>query len=179
MKKKLLVVSLLSLASASIMAQSNSKETGPYVELGLIQAYYKDDVVNFNNGMASFKAGYNFTKNFALEGMIAGNINSANFYYRSTNITAQVQNAYGIYGKGTIELNDTVSLYAKVGATNGTLSASSAFGSAWTSGTSPAYGAGIQANINKDVYVSLDYMSYYNRDGVSIAGPSINVGYKF
>lgn len=180
MKKAVIVASLLSCAISSAMAQSSQKkESGPYVEAGFMQAYYKDDSVSFTNGLAALKAGYNFNKNLALEGMIGGNINSANFYYRTTNITAQVQNAYGIYGKGTVEINDTVSLYARVGATNGTVTGSSSYGSAWTSGTSPSYGVGIQANINNDVYVSLDYMSYYNREGVSITGPSLNAGYKF
>ena len=179
MRNKLLAVSLLSIVSANVMAQTNNKESGVYVEIGAIQAYYKEPLLNFNHTMGALKAGYNINKNFAVEAMYAGNLNSASFYYGSTNITAQVQSAYGIYGKGTIPLSDNVSLYAKIGATNGTVTASSAYGSAWSSGTSPAFGAGVQLNINKDIYASLDYMSYYNRDGVSITGPSVNLGYKF
>ncbi|NDE11543.1 MAG: hypothetical protein EBZ95_13440, partial [Chitinophagia bacterium] len=82
-----------------------------------------------------------------------------------------------------IDLNDIFAIYAKAGATNGTVSASASFGgnfaSAFASGTSPSFGAGVQANISKETYASLEYMSYYNRNSVTIAGPSINVGYKF
>lgn len=180
MKKRIIIASLISFAISSAMAQSSQKkESGPYVEAGLMQAYYSEPSATFNNTMAALKAGYNFNKNLALEGMIAGNLNSANFYYGQTNISANVQNAYGAYGKGTIEISDVFSLYVKVGATNGTLNASSAYGSAYQSGTSPSYGAGIQAAVNANAYVSLDYMSYYNRNGVSIVGPSLNAGYKF
>lgn len=180
MKNKIITAALLSCAISTAIAQSSAnKDTGVYAELGLIQATYNEPAANFNNGMASLKAGYNFNKNFALEGMIAGNINNASFYYGSTNITAYVQNAYGVYGKGTVDISEAISLYAKLGATNGTVSASSAYGSAYQSGTSPSYGAGIQAKINPEMYVSLDYMSYYNRNGVSITGPSLNFGYKF
>jgi hypothetical protein len=129
--------------------------------------------------MAALKAGYNIDKNYAIEGLIAGNTGSASFNIGTTAITAQVQKAYGLYGKGTVELTETVGLYAKAGFTNGTVSASSRFGSGYSSGTSLSYGAGIQASFNKDVYATLDYMSYYNRDGVSITGPSISLGYKF
>ena len=179
MRNKLLAVSLLSIVSANVMAQTNNKESGIYVEIGAMQAYYKDPLINFNHTMGALKAGYNINKNFAIEGMYAGNLNSATGYVGSTAVTAQVQSAYGLYGKGTIPLTDNVSLYAKIGATNGTVTASTAYASAWSSGTSPSFGAGVQLNINKDIYASLDYMSYYNRDGISITGPSINLGYKF
>jgi hypothetical protein len=183
MKKKLLAVTLLSIVSANVMAQSNNKETGPYVELGLIQANYNEPALSFNHAMGSLKAGYNINKNFAVEGMYAGNLNSSSGYIGAVYVTAQVQNAYGIYGKAKLDLNDTFAIYVKAGATNGTVSASASsggsFASAWSSGTSPSFGAGVQANISKDIYASLDYLSYYSRNGVTIAGPSINVGYKF
>jgi hypothetical protein len=183
MMKKILLVSLLSSAVTGVMAQSDNKESGFYVEAGLIQAYYKEPSLNFNNAMGSLKGGYNIDKNFAIEGMYAGNLNSSSGYVGAVYVTAQVQNAYGIYGKAKIDLNDIFAIYAKAGATNGTVSASASFGgnfaSAFASGTSPSFGAGVQANISKETYASLEYMSYYNRNSVTIAGPSINVGYKF
>ena len=180
MKKIIIVASLLSCAISSAMAQSSpNKESGPYVEAGLMQAYYSEPLLSFNHTMGVLKGGYNFNKNFALEGMVGANLNSANGYVGSTNVTAQVQNAYGIYGKGSIDVSNIVSLYAKIGGTNGTVSASTAYGSGWSSGTSISYGVGVTTKINPDVYLSLDYMSYYSRNGVSIVGPSLNAGYKF
>jgi attachment invasion locus protein len=175
--KKILAVLLCTLATG-VMAQSN-KDEGFYAELGVMQANYKESGVKFNNSMGALKAGYNFNKAFAVEGMIAGNIGSANFYIGSTYITAQVQNAYGLYGKGSIDVSEGVSLYGKIGLTNGEVTASSRYASSFTSGTSASYGVGIQANINKEVYATLDYLSYYNKNGISVTGPSINLGYKF
>ena len=111
--------------------------------------------------------------------MYAGNLNSANGNVGGVNLTAQVQNAYGAYLKASIGVTDTLSLYAKAGGTSGTVCASTIYGSAWSSGTSPSFGVGIQANITNDIYTTLDYMSYYNRNGTTISGPSISVGYKF
>ncbi len=184
MKKKIIVATLLSCVAASAIAQVNTtKESGVYVELGVIQANYNEPTFQFNNAMGALKAGYNFNKNFAVEGMYAGNLNSANGYVGVVSVTAQVQSAYGAYGKASLDINDMFSIYAKAGATNGTVSATATYGgawaSAWASGTSPSFGVGVQAKINNDIYTSLDYMSYYNRNGVSIAGPSVSVGYKF
>ena len=179
MKKFIMIMSLISIGITNTFAQTQKKDSGFYAEVGYMQAYYSESVASFNNGMAALKAGYNIDKNYAIEGLIAGNTGSASFFIGSTSVTAQVQNAYGLYGKGTVELTETVGLYAKAGFTNGTVSASSRFGSGYSSGTSLSYGAGIQASFNKDVYATLDYMSYYNRDGVSITGPSISLGYKF
>ncbi len=172
-------MSLISIGITNTFAQTQKKDSGFYAELGYMQASYSESVASFNNGMAALKAGYNIDKNFAIEGLIAGNTGSASFNIGTTAVTAQVQSAYGLYGKGTVELNETVGLYAKAGFTNGTVSASSRFGSGYSSGTSASYGAGIQANLTKDVYANLDYMSYYNKDGISITGPSISFGYKF
>ena len=179
MKKKILVGAMLTVIATSTYAQEKKKDSGFYAEVGYMQAYYSESVASFNNGMAALKAGYNIDKNYAIEGLIAGNTGSASFNIGTTAVTAQVQNAYGLYGKGTVELTEAVGLYAKAGFTNGTVSASSRFGSGYSSGTSLSYGAGIQASFNKDVYATLDYMSYYNKDGISITGPSISLGYKF
>jgi outer membrane immunogenic protein len=179
MKKFIMIMSLISIGITNTFAQTQKKDSGFYAELGYMQASYSESVASFNNGMAALKAGYNIDKNFAIEGLIAGNTGSASFNIGTTAVTAQVQSAYGLYGKGTVELNETVGLYAKAGFTNGTVSASSRFGSGYSSGTSASYGAGIQANLTKDVYANLDYMSYYNKDGISITGPSISFGYKF
>ena len=179
MKKKILVGAMLTVIATSTYAQEKKKDSGFYAEVGYMQAYYSESVASFNNGMVALKPGYNINKNFAVEGLIAGNTGNANFNIGTTAFTAKVQNAYGLYGKGTVELNETVELYAKAGFTNGTVSASTRFGSGYSSGTSVSYGAGIQVNLTKDVYTNLDYMSYYNKDGISIIGPSINLGYKF
>jgi hypothetical protein len=180
MKKNLLVAALLSVAATGVMAQAQAnKETGFYAELGLAQAYYKESNANFNNAMGLIKAGYNINKYIAAEVMAAGNLNSANFNYGSTNINAKVSSAYGGYAKLSLPINDDFSFFVRAGVTSATVMASSRYASAWSSGSDFSYGGGAQFNFTKDLYGQVDYMSYYNKSNVSVQAPSISVGYKF
>jgi opacity protein-like surface antigen len=180
MKKNLLAAVLLSVAATGAMAQAQAnKETGFYAELGLAQAYYKEGNANFNNAMGEIKAGYNINKYIAAEVMAAGNLNSANFNYGSTNINAKVSSAYGGYAKLSLPVNDDFSLFVRAGVTSATVTASSRYASAWSTGSDFSYGAGAQFNFTKDVYGQVDYMSYYNKNNITVQAPSISVGYKF
>jgi opacity protein-like surface antigen len=111
--------------------------------------------------------------------MGAGSVSDANLTYRNTNITAKTSSAFGAYVKGSLPVSESFSFFVKLGGTNGTVSASSAYGSAWSSGTSFSYGAGAQVNFTPNVYGIIQYMSYYDKSSVSIGGPSVGVGYKF
>lgn len=184
MKKKLLVVAILTVVATGAMAQSQAnKETGFYAELGLAQAYYKEGNANFDNTMAEIKAGYNINKYIAAEVMAAGNLNSANFNIGSTSINAKVSSAYGGYAKFSLPVNDDFSLFVRAGVTSATVNATATNGgryaSTWSTGSDFSYGAGAQFNFTKDVYGQVDYMSYYNKNNITVQAPSISVGYKF
>ena len=182
MKKRILVAAILAVATTSSFAQAN-KESGFYAELGLAQAYYKEPTANFNNSMGVLKAGYNINKYVAAEVMAAGNLNTATFYSGATRIEAKVSSAYGGYGKFSLPVNEDFSLFVRLGVTSATVSATatngSRYASAWSSGSDFSYGAGAQFNFTKDIYGQVDYMSYYNKNNITVTAPSISVGYKF
>jgi hypothetical protein len=74
-------------------------------------------------------------------------------------------------------------LYGKAGFTNGTVTVSASVpgysASAWSSATSASYGVGAQFDVSPTSFVAIDYMSFYNKNNVTIAGPSISYGVKF
>lgn len=179
--KKITSLALASIATiGSSLANAQSSDlTGVYTELGIVQAYYKVPTANFNNTMGSLTLGYSINQYASFEIMGAGALNEANFNYGSTNINAKTSSAFGAYAKGTLPLDDKFGVFVKIGATNGTVTASSAYGSAWSSGTSFSYGGGIQLNFTKNVYGIAQYMSYYGMNSVTIVAPSIGIGYKF
>lgn len=183
-KKKLVVAALLSLATTVSMAQAQTKkDDGFYAELGYAQAYYTEPGANFNHAMGVLKGGYNINKYIAAEVMVAGNLNDAVFYSGSTRIVASVSNAYGAYGKFSLPVNEDFSLFARVGVTNARVDATATNGSrsasAWSSGSDFSYGGGAQFNFTKNIYGQVDYMSYYDKNGITVSAPSISVGYKF
>ena len=50
---------------------------------------------------------------------------------------------------------------------------------ALSSDSSFSYGVGVQYTFSQQWYVQGDYMSYYDKNGDSIRGPSIGVGVRF
>jgi opacity protein-like surface antigen len=178
MKKIIFAGAVAALSTIAIGAQAQEK-SGFYTEFGVMQAYYKEPTANFNNAMAAITLGYSINKNIAVEVMGATSIGEANFNIGSTRINAKTSGATGAYVKGSLPVDNSFEVFAKAGVTNGKVEASSAYGSAWSSGSSFSYGAGMQFNFTKDVYATAQYMSYYDRKGISITGPSVSVGYKF
>jgi opacity protein-like surface antigen len=180
MKTKILVATLFSIAATGAFAQSQAnKDSGFYAELGLAQAYYKESFGNINNTNGFLKAGYSNKKNVSAEVMGATNINSASFTYGTALINAKVSNAYGGYGKFSLPVNDDFSLFVRLGVTSARVDIASGYGSAWSSGSDFSYGAGAQFNFTKSVYGQVDYMSYYNKNNISIQAPSLSIGYRF
>ena len=150
-----------------------------YLEPFIMLAYYNEPLLSFNHGMAGLKVGYNIDKNTAIEAMGATNISSASGYVGSTYITAQVSGAQGVYLKLKSDNPNGVNVYGKFGTTSGTVTASSAYGSVWTSGYSTSYGAGLQFDDKDNTYYTIEYMSYYSNAGVTVGGPSVSIGLKF
>jgi hypothetical protein len=174
------IIVAFAITSSCALAQTQSaKETGFYAELGLAQAYYTEPSVNFNHSMAVGKIGYNINKYVAAEVMSAFNLNSANFYYGTTYINAKVSSAYGGYGKFSLPVNENASFFLRVGVTNATVNASSRYGRAYSSGSDFSYGGGFQVNFAKDYYAQADYMSYYDKNGITVSAPSVSIGFKF
>ena len=160
--------------------QSAYAEEGKmYLEPFIMRAYYNEPLLSFYHGMTGLKVGYNIDKNIAIEAMGATNIGSASGYVGSTYITAQVSGAQGIYLKLKSDNPNGFNVYGKFGTTSGTVTASSAYGSVWTSGYSTSYGAGLQFEDKSNTYYTVEYMSYYSNSGVTVGGPSASIGLKF
>ena len=60
-----------------------------------------------------------------------------------------------------------------------TVKASVAGFAASSSDSSFSYGIGMQYKFTDKMYLQGDYMSYYSKDGDTIRGPSISLGYRF
>ncbi len=140
MRNKLFVATLFTVLSAGAMAQETAKkETGYYAELGLGQVYFKQGDTDFNNTMAEIKVGYNFNKNIAAEVMLGNNLNSSDTTYNGAIVNAKISSAYGAYGKFSLPVNDTFSLFVRLGITDARLNSSSSLGSDWSSGFDFSY----------------------------------------
>jgi outer membrane autotransporter protein len=93
--------------------------------------------------------------------------------------TLKVDSAYGTYLKGRFEATPNLELYLRAGWAHVTLRATFMGNSGTAGDSSFSYGVGAQYLFNKKWYVQGEYTSLYNKDGITINGPAIGVGYRF
>jgi outer membrane autotransporter protein len=121
------------------------------------------------------RLGYNMTDHFAVEAFGATSLRSADLF----GVAIKIDNAYGAYLKGQWEVAPSFELFAKTGWVHATL-AGAAYGvSASSSDDSFSYGVGAQYRFTPNWYGQVDYLSYYDKNGDTIRGPSISIGYRY
>lgn len=119
--------------------------------------------------------GYEFTKNVGAEIFGATSVSSGSLY----GVDVKVDNAYGAYLKLRTEVSPGFEIFGKLGWVHATLNASIPGASASSSDSSFSYGVGAQYTFTDKWYMQADYMSYYDKNGDTIKGPSIGVGIRF
>ena len=125
--------------------------------------------VSFSQSQLVARAGYNFNRNLSAEVMGVAGISSGDV----AGITLKVDSAYGVYLKGQVEVAPHFELFARAGWARTTL------GSDIGSDNSFSYGGGFQYRFDKNWYLQGEYTSLYDKDGITINGPAIGVGYRF
>jgi opacity protein-like surface antigen len=183
-KVSLAVIAVIAIASSTAMAQSKSKDSSMYVELGYLNATYSDTYSNTTyawTGIGAYRLvlGVDLADSVAVEGMYASGISDASLTISKTNTTIGLNPSYGLYIKPKLNLNDNAALFARAGFFNtiGTLTYSGY--SAQDNNTSFSYGLGATFNINKNISLNGDYMVYYNSSSTPFNGMTVGIGYRF
>ena len=129
--------------------------------------------LSFSQNQLVARGGYNFNRNFGAEVMGAAGLSSGDI----NGVTLKVDSAYGIYLKGQVEVAPQFELFARAGWAHITLSSNVVSGTGGDSSFS--YGGGVQYRFNKNWYLQGEYTSLYDKDGVTINGAAVGVGYRF
>jgi len=174
----LLVPCLLAVGTA---ARATTDEMTPYVEGSYAWPSLDSGGYSATMGAGIVRAGVNFNRYWALEAAGAFGTSNANITALGIPIDLKLKSAYGVYVKGTYPLAPHLELFARAGWLHATLEASApGYGvSASSSDSSFSYGGGFQVPFGTGWYAQADYMAYYAKNGDSIRGPSIGVGYRF
>ncbi len=175
MKKSLLALLIAGLSSVAA-AQTNDKF---YFEAGYGVIKYTEPSAWAEPGVGILRIGMNIDKNFAAEFMAGTTVNDARFNVGNTPVTFRYDGIYGAYLKGKVEVSPFVEVFGRLGVTHAEVSASVPGYAVSASGSDASYGAGVQFNFSKTAYAQIDYMSYYNKSGISVKGPSASVGFRF
>ena len=146
-----------------------------YAELGYAWLKVSSDGYDVTTEDLVARFGYEFSPNLAGEIFGATSASSGNLY----GVAVKVDNAYGVYLKGRVEASPGFELFGKLGWVHATLNASVPGAEVSNSDSSISYGVGAQYVFTGKWYLQGDYMSYYDKNGDTIRGPSISVGLRF
>ena len=144
-----------------------------YFEAGYTAPTLSFDGLSFDQHDFVARGGYNFNRNFGVEVMAAAGMSSGDI----NGVTLKVDSLYAAYVKGQFEFAPHFELYGRAGWAHVTLSSNVVSGTG--SDSSLSYGAGLQYLFTKNWYVQAEYSSLYDKDGVTLKGPAIGVGYRF
>lgn len=156
-----------------------------YGELGYTQVTLSDPANTASSKPSALRAivGYEMNRNFSVEGMLAmgvadGSIDVA-VLGGTVSMRSKIDSMYGVFAKAKAEVAPGVELFGRVGysKSNYTLSFPGASGSGSTDGI--AWGLGGSYAVSPGVALTVDYTSYYNKDGAKATGPTFGVSFKF
>lgn len=168
-------LAIITAAVAAFGVTSASAQTAPaYAELNYSFAKIDDGTASAKPKVVGARLGLNYNENIAAELYVGWSGQGDTI----DGGKVKVKEAMGLYVKGSMPLGDNAKLIGRVGYLRAKLDLDGLGGETQSDG-SLSYGAGLQFNITQQVYGSLDYTSFYDKQGVSVRGPSIGVGLKF
>jgi opacity protein-like surface antigen len=176
--KKIALVSALALAAISAQAQT-------YGEIGYTSSTYKGteegSSLQASPSLIRGILGYELDQNLAVEGIAAFGIGDATLKVDGDSVDAKVKanNAFGVYLKPKMKLNDAIEIFGRVGYARLKATATADGESDSTTVNGFSYGAGLSYAIDPKTSLNVDYMQYHNKGGVTINGFTLGVGYKF
>ena len=121
------------------------------------------------------RLGTEFSENFSGEVRLGTGIDDDNLGITKV----ELNHFYGAYVRGGIPVADVFFPYAVVGFTRAELERSNRFGSTKDSGTDVSFGVGTDIRISHNVDLNVEYMSYYDKNDVSIDGFAAGITYRF
>lgn len=172
LNKKYLVSGILLAATMSLPFTAHGAQPGFYIGAGLGQG---DDVI-LNQTSAAYKVfgGFNFNPFLGLE---VAYVNLGSNYVDSFNNTfTQDGSSFDIVGY--LPVSPYVDIFGKAGIFNWTISNNYSY-YAYSQGTSSDYGFGIDAQVNRQVWVRGEYQKFVDVAGGDVNLASVSVSYHF
>lgn len=187
--KKLSFATLALSLFAAPAAFAQSAASGTYGELGIAQVSFAvsdASVPTLKPTVLRAVVGYGLSDNFALEGMLGAGMSDASAdLSTSASAKLKVESMVGAYLKVKAQAAPGVELFGRVGYAKIRTNASFAV-PAWSLSSSASsevdgasWGLGAKIAVSPTVALTVDFMSYFNKDGGTATGPTFGVAYKF
>ena len=118
-------------------------------------------------------------ENLAIDGMAGFGANDGSLTISGVTIKGHVDSFYGVYLKPKAKLSESIEVFGRIGYANSKLTASAPGIAISASGSDVSYGVGGSVKVAKNMSLNLDYMSYYNKNGTSVNGITLGLGFNF
>jgi len=134
------------------------------------------------------KYGNYLSDNFAIEGRLgigtsSDTISAFDPFVGNISLEVEIDTLIGIYGVGSHDFSNNLSVYALIGATSGELTFTAAGGlgngSDSESETDLSYGVGANIYINDAVGINLEYISYISKTDFDVTAVNFGVVARF
>ncbi|MGL4827542.1 MAG: porin family protein [Vibrionaceae bacterium] len=183
-----IITKALMLASIVTVPSVFAKEgmfSYPYMGIGLSTISYNSQSSNAispdwdgNVNGFYFIAGLPINHYVDIEGRYGSGFTEDNYVFAGNSVNVDLARYYGLYGKFKLRLLNTLTPYATLGYTWGSLQVNSPLGSGEIKESGFSYGAGVQVNI-LPVDVSLEYMQFLSKNRLSLSGFNLSFSKKF
>lgn len=155
------------------IARADEKKN--YAEIGFGWTAYEEAGWRLVPKIMKATVGTKIMDNLAIEGMGAFGIVDSSI----GGVTLKVDSAFGAYAKPFFKLSDNVEIFGRLGFTRISGTASGGGGSIYGYDSGFSYGAGGAFKFDDTYALVVDYMQYYNKDGVNVYGvtSSLRIGF--
>lgn len=181
MKISKLTAALFTVAALGAHAQSKPDHRY-YTEVGYTSMNYTEPGYPLSPaGVARIIVGAQMMENLSLEGMAGFGVSDGSLTISGINVKGRVDSTVGLYGKYTLKLSDAFDVFGRIGVANSNLTVSvpGTGISLSDSGGDLSYGFGASVKITDTIRATLDYMSYYRKDGITADGVTFGLGFSF
>ncbi len=175
--KKILTTLLAgaALLSSNVMAQGEQY----YGELAYTWANIDGGGLSATPAVVAARFGVKFNENLSGEILLGTSASSDSVTVSGIPVDLKFKDVFGLYLKGSLPVTQQFNVFGRVGYLRAKIQASAGGYALSDSDNSFSYGAGAQYDFNSTVYGMVDYMSWYDRHGTKVSGPSLGVGLKF
>ncbi|GAA6140378.1 porin family protein [Hydrogenophaga sp. 5NK40-0174] len=160
---------------------SMASAQGVYVEAGYtplsLDARYAGVDISSDPSSLRGLVGYELGPFVAVEGMISFGVADDDISGNgiSTGLKGEVDNMFGAYIKPKFPVTPEFDLFGRLGFASTKLSVAGDSGTE----TSLSWGLGASYKINEQLSINGDYMTYHDKDDVTIDGFTVGVGFRF
>ena len=163
---KLLVKAAVLATFVTCGSAAHANDVAGYAEIAYGQINYEESGYKFTPGMGRLIVGGAVNDNLALEVMGALGMGKST----SGIVSLEINNAFGLYARPFLKLNDTFEVFGRVGYFRGSITASASTISISDSGSDLSYGIGAGVKVAEKISIVADYMTYYDKNSIKING---------